>query len=255
MAIPPHILLAVPASPFGFDVGIFADRADAAVARGPTSPSDTLAAEALPEGGTVLDVGAGAGAAGLVHAARAGRLVAVDTGDELLAAFSARAQRLGVASSVVAGRWPDVAPVAGRADVVVCHDVTYNAPDLAAFATALDRAATGRVVVQMTAEHPLAWQAPLWEALHGWRRPPGPTADDAAAVLQELDIRARVVRWQLDGWSSAGDDRGLPRTARMLCVGPDRHEHLAELLRVSQPPSPREVVTLWWDVADPYWNP
>ena len=60
-AIPSHILAAAPESPWGFPVSQFAWRADALMDL-PT-PSQGRAFEVLPEGGSVLDVGCGAGAA------------------------------------------------------------------------------------------------------------------------------------------------------------------------------------------------
>ena len=61
-AIPPEILAAAPESPWAFSPSLFRapDPDD-----GDDSPSLRRALEALDEGGTLLDVGAGAGAAGL----------------------------------------------------------------------------------------------------------------------------------------------------------------------------------------------
>src|SRR5438105_1630635 len=87
-AIPPEILEAAPESPWTFPVELFASRTDAAVER-PT-PSNLRALEAVPEGGSVLDVGCGAGAASMPLAGRASRLVGVDTSEGMLEEFARR---------------------------------------------------------------------------------------------------------------------------------------------------------------------
>src|SRR5919198_2420631 len=74
-AIPEEILARAPESPWEFPVGLFRARAEQAQAGRPT-PSSSQALRFLPAGGTVLDVGAGGGAASLPLAGRASRIVA-----------------------------------------------------------------------------------------------------------------------------------------------------------------------------------
>ncbi|MGH9300094.1 MAG: class I SAM-dependent methyltransferase, partial [Acidimicrobiales bacterium] len=77
-AIPARIMEAAPEEPWGLPPRLFARAAAASLeARQPT-PSRASALEALPEGGSVLDVGAGGGAASLPLAPPASLLVAVD---------------------------------------------------------------------------------------------------------------------------------------------------------------------------------
>src|SRR3954464_11776625 len=85
-AIPDAILAQAPESPWTFSPALFTAPADF----GPDTPSRRRGREALPEGGTVLDVGCGGGAAGLALVPRAACVVGFDLGDDLLAAFSAR---------------------------------------------------------------------------------------------------------------------------------------------------------------------
>ncbi|HEX2266853.1 MAG TPA: class I SAM-dependent methyltransferase, partial [Actinomycetota bacterium] len=77
-AIPGDILTAAPESPWGFPAGLFARRADHAHAAKEPSPSNRRALEALPERGSVLDVGCGGGAASLPLASRTSHLIGVD---------------------------------------------------------------------------------------------------------------------------------------------------------------------------------
>jgi SAM-dependent methyltransferase len=257
-AIPEEILASVPDSPWELPVGLFRRRADEARRRPPT-PSDEEAARWLPDGGTVLDVGAGGGAASLPLAGRAAKLVAVDSSAGMLEAFRAAAAAAGVATETVQGRWPDVAAEVGPADVVVCYDVLYNVPDLDRFALALTAHARRRVVAQLTERHPLVEEAPLWRHFHGLERPAGPSADDAEAVLRVLGLEVTRRDWTAGpraSFASSQDLVGFLR--RRLCLPAAREAELAAFLapdlvedergaRLRRPP--RTAVTLAWPGA------
>jgi SAM-dependent methyltransferase len=258
-AIPEEIRAAVSESPWTIPTEVFARRADFAAAR-PTGVSWERADAALAPSGTVLDVGAGAGAASLALAAHTEELTAVDTMPSMLDALRARADALGLKATTIMGRWPDVADEAPVVDVVVCHHVAYNVADLDAFSLALTAHARRRVVLELTAEHPLRVLNPLWERLHGLRRPDGPRAEDAAAVLRETGIEPRADRWtrpEQPGHHSFADLVAITR--RRLCLPTERDEELAAALvdLGVEPENPRElgsgnreVVTLWWDVEN-----
>src|SRR3954451_8178402 len=138
-AIPPEILAAAPETPWGCPTDLFARAAEEAVAAGdgPAAPSRRRALEALPAGGSVLDVGAGGGAASLPLCPPAAAVTAVDQSDGMLAAFAELAAKQGVAHREVQGSWPAVAAEVGPADVVVCHHVLYNVADIVPFLVAL----------------------------------------------------------------------------------------------------------------------
>ncbi len=243
-AIPERILDRAPVSPYGFSVGHFARIADRA---GADTPSVARAAEALPDGGTVLDVGCGAGAASLPLGARVGRFVGVDESEEMLTAFAARAARLGAAVETVTGRWPDVAAQVPRADVVVCRNVIFNVGDLAAFAAALTAAARARVVVESTIEHPLRWTAPFWQALHGIDRPDRPTVSDALEVLADLGLDVRVEHFDAPWLLAAEDDEALVAfLVRRLCLAAHRADEVRALLRTHPAPRMVRAAALWW---------
>src|SRR5882762_4235034 len=95
-AIPDSLIATAPASPYFFDPQVFIGAADEALARNGDTVSDAAAREALVAGGSVLDVGVGAGAASL----RLGpaRVTGVDPNRVLLDAFAERAARLGIAA-------------------------------------------------------------------------------------------------------------------------------------------------------------
>jgi SAM-dependent methyltransferase len=255
-AIPEEILARAPESPWGFPVGLFRARAEQARAGRP-SPSSQTALRLLPPGGTVLDVGAGGGAASLPLAGRAARIVAVDESPAMLEAFRAAARDAGVAAETVEGRWPDVAGEVPPADVVVCQDVLYNVPDLAPFALALTSHAREGVVVQLTERHPLAAQGPLWRRFHNLERPRGPGADDAVAALRALGLEVTRQDWTNPHPGSFERFEDLVAfTRRRLCLPAERDPEIAEALEpltvrdeagYRMAPQERPVVTLSWN--------
>jgi SAM-dependent methyltransferase len=251
-AIPQEILDAAPESPWSFSVELFARRADASTDR--VTPSSARALEALPKGGTVIDVGCGAGAASLPLARQAGRLIGVDSSKEMLEAFRERAEALRCEVLTVEGVWPDAADETPPGDVVVCHHVFYNAPELPAFVRRLTDLARRRVVAELTARHPRSTRNPLWLRFHGLRRPERPTAEDAEAVLDEMGLYPARDDWANPVRSGFGSPDDLVAMARReLCLTPDRDPEIKEAIRdrvvdsdgvYSFPPLP--LVTLWW---------
>jgi precorrin-6B methylase 2 len=257
-AIPDAILAAAPESPWGFPTELFLARAQTSRTAPPT-PSTERARDALRGGSTVLDVGAGAGAASLPLAPPASRIVAVDQSEELLRAFRDLARHAGVQVDTLVGRWPDVAGAVPAADVVVCHHVLYNVQHLEPFVTALTEHARRRVVVEITRNHPVAWMRDLWFRFHGLDRPDGPSAADAAAALRELGVAVHREDFDVPvrsgGFRSREDAVALVR--RRLCLPADRDPDLSVALRDllthhddgswSAGPSTRRLATLWWD--------
>jgi SAM-dependent methyltransferase len=252
-AIPGEILAAAPESPWTFPTELFASRADASTDS--LTVSNRRALEALPEGGSVMDVGCGAGAASLPLAGKARTLIGVDVSNEMLQAFEERASRTGAEALVVRGRWPDAAPETPDADVVLCHHVFYNAPDLPAFAAALTDHARSRVVVEMTPNHPQASLNRLWLQFHGLRRPTGPTVDDAVEVLRDVGLDPAWELWQPESRGGFADRRDLVAwIRRRLCLTPERDDEVNEAISDQVIESgglhtfaPGPVGTLWWD--------
>jgi precorrin-6B methylase 2 len=255
-AIPEHITAAVADSPWALPTEVFARRADQHVAA-PSGVSFERAAQALRPRGEVLDVGAGAGAASLPLSPWTTRLTAVDSSPSMMDALTERASRLGVDLVLHTGSWPSVGSTVGPADVVVCHHVAYNVPELGAFARALHEHARRRVVIELTAGHPMRLLNPLWKALHNLDRPDGPTAQDAVAVLREVGLDPRAEAWQRPPRPEYPTfDELVTITGRRICLPPSRSDELAAALTDLgvDPAHPRDlsasgpdVVTLWWD--------
>jgi len=254
-ALPEYITAAVADSPWAIPTDAFARRADTSVAT-PSGVSYERARSALDSDGTVLDVGAGAGAASLPLRRP---IVAVDTSADMLAALASRALRLHLPVRTIVGRWPSIASAVPVCDVVVCHHVAYNAPDLGEFVVALSHHARRRVVLELTPFHPMSALNPLWMRMHTLVRPTGPTAGDAVNVLHEVGIFPTVERFARPprpGYASLDDLVAVTR--RRLCLPPGRDKELRHALlslgvdpadpRDLQPPD-STLVTLWWDVT------
>jgi SAM-dependent methyltransferase len=260
-AIPGHISAAVTESPWVLPRQVFARRADR-LAGAPSGPSYEVAWAALDPPGSILDVGAGAGAASLPLLARATALTAVDSDAAMLALLAERAAAQGVSARCVHGNWPEAAPQVAGADVVTCHHVLYNVPGLAPFVTALTEHARRLVVTEMTATHPLVRLNELWLKFHGLRRPDGPTAADVLRILAAMGLRPGYRQWHRPGGADYASFEELTEvTRRRLCLPPERAGQVAEALveagadprhPVDVGSSGRDVVTIWW-AGGPGW--
>ena len=247
-ALPPEILDRAPESPWTLPPPAFAAMAVRALSS-PLTPTHQRVLEALPAQGTLLDVGAGAGAASLPLASRAGLIVAVDQSQEMLDRMAELA-RGRVRLQAVKGVWPEAAARVRPADVVVCANVAYNVPELGAFVQALTARARRRVVLELTTRHPqepLNW---LWERFWRLPRPVRPTAEDAAAVVREaVGGPVAEARWQRANHSSSPPDpEEVAWLRRRLCLDPSRDAEVAAAL--AQRPgegADREMATFWWE--------
>jgi SAM-dependent methyltransferase len=256
-ALPEEILARAPESPWSFPVEPFRARASRSAGEADASASARRALEALPEGGPVLDVGSGAGAASLALVPRPGFITALDPSEPMLEAFEELASAAGVAHASIQGSWPEDAGRVEPADVVVCHHVVYNAPNLPEFARALGDHARRRVVIEMTAQHPRAWMNDMWLRFWSLERPDGPTSHDAEAALREAGIAVRREDWSLPRRGVGPREDAVAAARRMLCLTPDRDDEVAEALgeRLWSDDGGRwfignreqPVTTLWWD--------
>jgi len=254
-AVPEHISAAATESPWVLPRQVFARRADR-LAGTPSGPSYEVAWAALDPPGSILDVGTGAGAASLPLLARATALTAVDSDAAMLTLLAERAAARGVSARCVPGHWPEVAPQVPAADVVTCHHVLYNVPDLAPFVMALTAHARRLVVTEMTVTHPLVTLNELWLKFHGLRRPDGPTAAAVLPILAAMGLRPSWRQWRRPGGTDyASFDELADVTRRRLCLPPERAGDVAAALAeagidpghpVDLGSSGREVVTIWW---------
>ena len=238
-SIPDEILFQAPADPWTISPAHVSPPL-----RPRDTPSRRAALELLPEGGSVLDVGCGAGAASFALVPPAGSLFGVDRSAAMVQAFLDHARARRIDAVAIRGEWPEVASEVGPADVVVSHHVVYNVRDLVAFLVELTGRARRRVVLEVGAVHPSVPLAPLWRYFWKIDRPRGPTAGDVLAVLHEVGVEPEVeqapprphVRTQAE-WVEVVRTR--------LCLPPERRDEVARALEVL-PPSPTDVWTFAW---------
>ena len=217
-------------------------------ARQPLRPSRRRALEALPEGGSVLDVGVGGGASSLGLVPRARLIVGVDPLESMLASFEASAKAAGVAARPVLGAWPEVADQVEPADVVVCHHAIYRVAEIEDFLAALTQRARHRVVVEAAARHPLARFGPLWKSFHGLEWPDWPMADEAEEVLRAMGVAVEREDAVVPPHPHEVTARHVAFVRRRLHVGPERDPEIEEFLRQWVPQEQR-VTALWWPGA------
>lgn len=257
-AIPERITAAVDESPWVLPTQVFARRADQLSAK-PAGASFERAWAALEPPGSVLDIGAGAGAASLPLAARTTELTAVDSSQPMLDLLGERAADRSLPLRCVNGVWPQVAvdEKLPSSDVVTCHHVLYNVPQLLPFLVSMTEHARRLVVVEITTTHPLTSLNELWYQFHGLRRPAGPTAADVLEILAAMGVRFDSKQWPRPGGPDYPSMAELVDvTRRRLCLPPDRAGDIENALVAAgvDPDHPadlgssgRDVMTIWWD--------
>lgn len=240
-AIPEHILAQAPQSPWIHPVENFRPQGNLFV----DVPSRLRALEALPPGGSVLDIGCGGGRATFGLVPPAGKVVGVDHQQGMLDVFSEEARTRGVQSEVFLGDWPNVAEQTPVCDVVICHHVFYNVQSLEPFVRALDSHATKRVVVELPLYHPLSSLSDLWLRFWNLERPATPTAHDALAVVQSLGMKASIELFEVETVAKPITPVDVEHTRIRLCLPGSKDAEIAEALG-NRPNTPRQLATIWW---------
>lgn len=207
-------------------------------------PSRRRALEALPEGGSVIDVGVGGGASSLGLATKAGLITGVDRLPAMLQAFEASGQAAGVATRTVLGGWPDVADQVEPADIVVSHHAIYGVTELESFIAALTDHARRRVVLEVSERFPQSRLLPLWKTFHGLDRPDHRVADEVEAVLVAMGLPVEREDAVIPPRAQDLTPESVAFARRRLYVGPERDAEIAEFLR--QVPDEHRVAALWW---------
>ena len=226
----------------------------------PSGPSYDRAWAALDPPGSVLDVGAGAGAACLPLLARTTGLTAVDSDAGMLDLLAERAAAHGVTGPVRARQLAGgrrAGPGRRRGDLP--PRAVQRARRSAPFVAALTAHARRLVVAEMTASHPLVTLNALWLKFHGLRRPDGPTADDLLAHPGRDGPAARPSAVEPPRRGGLRELRRAHRRHQAAAVpaarsGParwptrwcDDGRRPARATRPTSGSSGREVVTIWW---------
>jgi len=247
VTVPQAVLDKAPEPEFSLEPEMFRWRPEED-AKQPVRPSRRRALEALPAGGSVLDVGVGGGASSLGLVPKAGLIVGVDPLEGMLKSFEASARTAGVATRAVLGTWPEAANEVEPADVAVSHHALYRVAEIEDFAAALTARTRHRVVIELSSQHPLAALAPLWEAFHGLEWPEWAVADEAEAVFASMGLSVEREDMVLPPHNREITPDYVAFMRRRLHVGPDRDPEIEEFLR-GRTPQERRVVALWWPGA------
>lgn len=213
------------------------------------SPSHQRAREAMPVGGTVLDIGCGGGIAAFAIAPPASHVIGVDHQSEMLAMFAANAAERGLQCDVIEGFWPAVADKVPVADVVTVHHVVYNVGDIKPFIEALNSHATKRVVIELPLVHPMTPRSNGWKHFWNLDRPTSPTADDFFKVLQEMGIQAKMEKFEGRILLDEGEDDRVEYTRMRLCLPESRRDEVVEFLKTDPSPTSRQLAVIWWDIV------
>jgi SAM-dependent methyltransferase len=245
--IPAEILEQAPQTPWVHHAESFRPHHDVFV----DTPSRHRALEALYQSvaeSSLLDVGCGGGRAafGLVPPAQA--VIGVDRHQSMLDVFVEEATTRGIAARTILGAWPDIAPAVPRCDVVICHHVLYNVPDLVPFVKELTAHAKRRVVIELTLQHPLSNLSDAWKRFWNLERPTSPTAHDALAVVLDQSPRAVCETFLVRDAKTEVSDRDVEHTRIRLCLPSSCDSDVREFLE-SRPNKPRELATIWWDTS------
>jgi len=243
-ALPDRIIDEAPQPYVALDPERFRWRPDADALQ-PVRPSRRCALEALPVGGSVLDVGVGGGASSLGLAPKVGLIIGVDPLAGMLASFEASARDASVEARAILGGWPEIADQVGPVDVAVCHHAVYRVAEIEPFLAALTAAARCRVVLEVSAHPPMVDLNPLWRAFHGIERTDRLVADDVEAVLAAMGVAVeREDLFLKPGQHDVSPERVAFVRGR-VCVGPERDAEILTFLQESVP-TDHQVVALWW---------
>ena len=242
-AIPESIISKAPESPWIHPPAMFVLPTDI-----PDSPSHQRAREAMPLGGTVLDIGCGGGIASFAIAPPAGNLIGVDHQNEMLEMFSRSALEKKLPHQVFLGDWPQVSPQVPQADVVTCHHVVYNVSAIEPFLAALHAHATKRVVIELPQQHPLSSLRDAWRHFWNLDRPTNPTSQDLVQVLNEMGIQANLELWPGPKLRQVSIEDDIRFLRIRLCLDSSRDSEIRKFLEAQKPMDSRALATIWWDV-------
>ena len=211
------------------------------------TPSHSRALEALPDNGSILDIGCGGGIAAFAMGKKVGRVIGVDHQSEMLSMFSANAKARCLESSVHEGFWPAIEIDVESADVVTAHHVVYNVQDIVPFLEAMNSHARKRVVIEMPQHHPLSNLSGAWKHFWNLERPNKPIPKDLLNVLNEMGIAARLELWSGYTHSDLNLDQTVRFTRIRLCLPVSRENEVRDFLIANPQSEKRELATIWWD--------
>lgn len=211
------------------------------------NPSHERALEAMPEGGSVLDIGSGGGIGAFALTGKISKALAVDHQQEMLDMFAENARVRNIESSLHLGMWPAIADEVEIADVVVVHHVAYNVQEIIPFIKACDAHARKRVVFEIPQTHPLTSMNAAWKRFWNLDRPTGPFPEDLMAVFKEMGIDAHLQLWEGEFRMERETDESMNDRRIRLCLPKSRQSEVTEFFSSNKIPATRPLATIWWD--------
>jgi SAM-dependent methyltransferase len=212
------------------------------------SLSHQRAREAMPAGGSVLDIGCGGGIAAFAITPPASHVVGVDEQQEMLDLFTNNAAKYGVTVKTVLGQWPAVADVTPIADVVTVFHVAYNVGEIVPFLASLNSHARKRVVIEVPIIHPMSNMNDGWKHFWNLVHPTVPAAGDLVNVLEEMGIKATIEYFESEILLDKKVDGANGFIRRRLCLPEERQGEVDAFIAEHPLPERRKLAVIWWDV-------
>jgi len=212
------------------------------------NPSHLKARQAMPQAGSVLDIGCGGGIAAFALTPPASLVIGIDHQPDMLEIFENNANDRNLESLTFEGFWPQIEGNVPKADVVTAHHVVYNVPNIEDFILEASNHAHNRVVIEMPDRHPQSNAAALWKHFWNLDRPASPSSDELMDVIYDLGIVANREKWQ----GQMRREQSLEQLARYsrirLCLPESREDEVLEFLRSQPRVDFQDLVTIWWDI-------
>ena len=204
--------------------------------------------EAVPVGGSVLDIGCGGGIASYAITPPASHVIGVDEQQAMLDLYTANAEKHSVTSETVLGQWPAVADVTPVADVVTVFHVAYNVGEIVPFLAALNSHARKRVVIEVPIVHPMSNMNEGWKHFWNLIRPTVPAASDLISVLDEMGIKANIEYFESEILLDKKVDGTNGFIRRRLCLPEERQGEVDAFIAENPMPERRKLAVIWWDI-------
>jgi SAM-dependent methyltransferase len=204
--------------------------------------------EAMPVGGSVLDIGCGGGIASYAITPPAAHVIGVDEQQAMLDLYIANAKKYSVSSETVLGQWPAVADATPVADVVTVFHVAYNVGEIVPFLAALHSHARKRVVIEVPILHPMSNMNEGWKHFWDLTRPTVPEAADLVFVLAEMGIKANIEFFESEILLDKKVEGANGFIRRRLCLPEERQSEVDAFIEANPMPERRKLAVIWWDI-------
>lgn len=212
------------------------------------SLSHQRAREAMPVGGTVLDIGCGGGVATYAITPPAVHAIGVDEQEAMLDLYKSNAVKYDITVETVLGQWPAVAAQTPKADVVTVHHVVFNVGEIVPFLAELNSHARNRVVIEAPVVHPMSNMSDGWKHFWNLIRPTVPQAADLIPVLEQMGIAANIEFFESEILLDKKVDGANGFIRRRLCLPEERQGEIDAFLEANPRPDRRQLAVIWWDI-------